>query len=225
MSLISLPPWVQPLASDPNFLTNTFLFRADHGLVDIMGNTIFDTAATAPLTADHPMFSATSLLFDGTTAKEAISSAGTSGQVNGNTGSGWTMEAWIYLTTTTGSRVLLATTGIASGASTFNLFVNGSNFLCMSDNVQRVTGSIAIPANQIAHVAITKPPGVGATVWINGQPDVTTANFGGQYTVAGLGLGSLTTGGQNFKGAIDSARISKSIRYTAPFTPGQFLPQ
>lgn len=195
-----------------------FLIKANRGIVDLTGGTTFDTANTAVLSATQHLYGSQSIQFAGNTTTQEISSAGTGGVVSGN----WTMEAWIFVTTSATARQLMASTGIASGTSTFTFGVNSAYKVTLADSIVRATSNGALVANQWNHIALCKTSGGTATLYINGVADLTTAVFAGAYTTTGFAFGSLTTGGQPFLGFVDSARISRKIQYTGNFTPAEF---
>ena len=204
--------------ADPFFLQTKMLFRADKGLIDLKGSGPFDTT-TAPLTTNFQKFGTTSLEFDGTTAKQMASSTSTGGQV---TDTGWTMDAWIFLSSATGDRAICANQAGAN-ANAFLFYVTSANKLAFFNNIARATSSAVVPQNQWVHVAITKDGVNNCILWINGAGEVLSGNFIGNYSAAvGLQIGARLGGTVLFKGAIDSVRITQALRWSANFTPTQF---
>ncbi len=157
--------------------------------------------------------------------------SGTSGQyINApantafNFGTGdFTVEGWVYPTTTSGTRPIVEirtsaanSTGFAllsqSGATTLNVYTNGG-FAGASTN--------SLTTNQWNHVALTRSGNTWG-YWINGVASGSFTNSSTQSDGATTGpkIGGSTTGGEVWIGYMSNIRIVKGTAvYTTAFTP------
>jgi len=134
-----------------------------------------------------------------------------------------TIEMWFYPTTyDTGFRTIISksTYGqnfswcIRLNKSSIAVYTNGTNSSCISSTVD-------IIANTWHHVAFTNDPTTGIRIWFNGA--LVGINSG---IVLTDGPANVLVGAMNwnlpsefFQGYIDDVRVTKMLRYTAPFTP------
>jgi len=145
-----------------------------------------------------------------------------------NFGTGdFTVEAWVYPTSTSGTRPIIEirTTGGAngfallsqSGATTLNVYTNGG-FAGAS------SGSIT--TNQWNHVALTRS-GNTWTYWINGTSSGSFTNSSTQSdgSTTGPKIAGSTTSGEIWVGYLSNVRIVKGTAvYTSAFTPSTTPP-
>jgi hypothetical protein len=157
--------------------------------------------------------------FDGTSGQYLNAPANT--VFNFGTGD-FTVEAWVYPTSTSGTRPIIEvrTTGGAngfallsqSGATTLNVFTN-SAFVGASTN--------SLTLNAWNHVALTRSTNTW-TYWINGVSGGSFTNSSTQSDggTTGPKIGGSTTSGEIWIGFISNARITKGgALYTTTFTP------
>jgi hypothetical protein len=158
--------------------------------------------------------------FDGTSGQYLNAPANAA--FNFGTGD-FTVEAWVYPTSTSGTRPIVEirtsapnSTGFAllsqSGATTLNVYTNGG-FAGAS------TGSIA--TNQWNHVALTRS-GNTWTYWINGTSSGSFTNSSTQSDGATTGpkIAGSTTAGEVWVGYLSNVRVVKGTAvYTTNFTP------
>jgi hypothetical protein len=157
--------------------------------------------------------------FDGTSGQYLNAPANT--VFNFGTGD-FTVEAWVYPTSTSGTRPIIEvrTTGGAngfallsqSGATTLNVFTN-SAFVGASTN--------SLTLNAWNYVALTRS-GNTWTYWINGVSGGSFTNSSTQSDggTTGPKIGGSTTAGEIWIGYISNARITKGAAlYTTTFTP------
>jgi hypothetical protein len=157
--------------------------------------------------------------FDGTSGQYLNAPANT--VFNFGTGD-FTVEAWVYPTSTSGTRPIIEvrTTGGAngfallsqSGATTLNVYTN-SSFVGVSTN--------SLTTNAWNHVALTRSTNTW-TYWINGVSGGSFTNSSTQSDGATTGpkIGGSTTSGEIWVGYISNARITKGgALYTTTFTP------
>jgi hypothetical protein len=141
-------------------------------------------------------------------------------------GSGdFTIEAWVYTTTTTGLGAIL---GYANGSAqntnyAYQLLRNGAQwqFNIINGNTSYGTSAGTVTANTWTHVALVRS-GANLTAYINGQ-QITQANVSTLATNSPAGavlqIGQIQ-GFYPWTGYMDDVRITKGVaRYTANFTP------
>ena len=147
----------------------------------------------------------------------------------------FTIEAWVYMTSTSGPRSIISQW--APSSFTFRVD-NGRPYIAyrlgISDIGVKGTTTL-VSANTWTHVAVSRS---GSTIrlFVNGVQDATTATAAGalgnstnQISIGNLlnSLGGFDTagGGYAFTGYIDDLRVTKGVaRYTANFTPPGSLP-
>jgi len=132
----------------------------------------------------------------------------------------FTVEAWVYPTTITGSsRTILFLENGANGA-TFYISATGILNLDVAGVANYTLGSTAVTTNSWQHIAFVRS-GTTLTGYINGTSSgtATVSAFLGSSGVALVGANSNAVGAP-FAGYIDDLRITKGYaRYTANFTP------
>jgi len=141
-----------------------------------------------------------------------------------NLGTGdFTVEGWVYPTTTTGTRPIVEirtaaanSTGFAllsqTGATTLNVYTNGG-FAGASTN--------SLTTNKWNHVALVRSSNTW-TYWINGASGGSFTNTSTQSDGATTGpkIGGSTTSGEVWIGYMSNIRIVKGTAvYTTAFTP------
>jgi hypothetical protein len=226
-------------------ITNTSLLITGTGqgmfnnatFVDQGPNALTVTATGAPVYSGLSPFGNTypgSLLFNGTSQ---YVTAPDNAALNMGT-SDFTLEAWIYLTTTPGvstndgANVINKDGKNAVSWAQYNLFVSSALKVCASFSsvpngggapTAVITGSTTLALNTWYHVAVTRI-GVNGTVWVNGTSNGTTTSI--PSTLAN-GARALYIGYEEsqaafayFPGYISNFRIVKGTAvYTANFTP------
>jgi subtilisin-like proprotein convertase family protein len=116
-----------------------------------------------------------------------------------------TMEAWVYPTTSTGTRYIIFKGNASSG---YYLRINTSGTVSMGTNgINRVTSTGTVPSGQWTHIAGTYNVNTDAfTVYINGQDDGTIVNNSAPtQNTDSLYIGKF--GSSSFTGLMDEIRI------------------
>jgi hypothetical protein len=134
----------------------------------------------------------------------------------------FTIEAWVYTTSSATQRIV----SLGTGNNGELLLVNsGSNvWLDWFDGTVDIgSNTTFVTQNAWVHVAVTRSSST-VRVFINGTvsgtPTISTRSYGTVATYIGTYGGSLNI--QNFIGYIDDLRITRGLaRYTANFTPPQ----
>ena len=141
----------------------------------------------------------------------------------------FTLEAWVYLTTSGVSRVIFGTCDAAGtqASMAYTLYVNASNNLLFgvgySGTMYYSTNTATVPTNQWVHVAGVRN-GANVYAYLNGVQSTTNTNMGSlsitdSSQIVGIGRNGAYNG-EYLTGYISSARIVKGTAvYTAAFTP------
>jgi len=193
---------------------NTFIRDASNNSFNITPSGDVRPSAFSPYNTNWSNF------FDGTSGQYLNAPANTA--FNLGTGD-FTVEAWIFPTSTSGTRPIIEirtaavnSTGFAflsqSGAQTLNVYTN-NGFVGASTNTYNL--------NQWNHVALTRS-GNTWTYWINGVSGGSFTNSSTQSDggTTGPKIAGSTTTGEIWRGYISNARITKGgALYTSTFTP------
>ena len=222
-------------AVDASFANVSLLLKADGAngstsFVDSSANAFaVSRAGSTVISTGQSKYGGTSTYFPGSSALLINDS-------NAFTFDGdFTMEAWVYMTSTSGYRSIISQW--APSSFTFRVD-NGRPYLAYrlgaSDvGVQGTTTLVS--ANTWTHVAVSRS---GSTIrlFVNGVQDATTATAAGAFgnSTNKISVGNVLTsvgafdpygGGYAFAGYIDDLRVTKGVaRYTTNFTPPGSLP-
>lgn len=130
----------------------------------------------------------------------------------------FSVEAWIYPTSTSVYRCILTTRGTAANSIFFGLNTGTLNPLYFT-SVAVVTSSIAVPINAWSHVALVRKSGT-ATIYVNGVSGGSAADAS-NLTGTNCVIGGDTSGTPNsFVGYITGLRFIKgAVAYDTSFTP------
>jgi hypothetical protein len=175
-------------------------------IVSIFGNAYLDN--------DQKQFGSTSLKLDGSGDYLKIASSDNFGF---NTGD-FTVESWIYKTSSTGLETILDFRVGSTNNNALTLEVNGLTPRVYVLGSVRVTGSSDINLNQWNHVAYVRSGSTG-TLYLNGQSVGSWTDNTDYGTAKSLAIGSNFDGLNNYwDGWLDEIRISKGVaRYTGNF--------
>jgi len=180
----------------------------DAAIYDATMNVNLETLGDARVSTANSKFGGSSMFFDGTGDSLKIPSSAQHALGTSN----FTIEMWVYNTSTTNRLISYATT------TSPIIYFNTSNFLLYENyGVGTVlTSSISVPLNTWAHIAVCRSSGV-TKIFINGVEGASGAdtNNWGQNGIY-IGVDVSTT---YMTGYIDDLRITRYARYTANFTP------
>jgi len=178
-----------------------------------------ETVGNAQISTSVKKYGTGSLAFDG--SGDYLASPPTPNLTYG-TGN-FTIEAWVYLTTTGTIRPIVECRSGGGSTAGYAFLVDENNYLNVFSNGFKGTSSSTITGSSWTHVALVRA-GTGTnqtTYYINGTASGTITLSGNltdantNQTIVG---NSLSSGGQ-FNGYIDDLRITKGYaRYTANFT-------
>ena len=149
--------------------------------------------------------------------------SGTGNTTNSNVA--FTVEAWIYLTSSTANRAIFSNSSTSGGTSGILFWINGSSFLTLSRGNggagSSVIGTTALTLNTWIHVAACRTAAGAITVFLNGvangtgtdaaATDQTSFVVGAAYTNSAVNL---------MQGYISGLRVlSGTALYTSNFAP------
>jgi len=221
---------------DPHFSNVSLLLKADGAMNN--STTFFDNSTNnfAITRIGSTVNSTTQSKHGGTSIYLPGSSALTMNDSDAFAFDGdFTIEAWVYMTSTSGNRSIISQWAPSSFTFRVN---NGRPYIAYrlgaSDiGVQGTTTLVS--SNTWTHVAVSRS---GSTIrlFVNGVQDATTATAAGALgnSTNKISVGNLLNstggfdtagGGYAFTGYIDDLRVTKGVaRYTASFTPPGSLP-
>lgn len=144
----------------------------------------------------------------------------------------FTLEAWIRPSTLVGDKNILGHWGVFSNSTgSYGLYMSGAfpalGFSCTGASFTPVTSSVALAADQWAHVAGVFD-GTDSRIYVNGVLRGTvTQTCAAPHATTGIPFQIAyddLEGGDPFLGYLDEARLSSVVRYTgASFTPQAIL--
>ena len=213
-------PPTAPLTAVTN--TSLLLNATNAGIYDATAKNNLFTANTAQVSTANSKFGGSSMFFNGTT--DYLTTIDTP---NLQLGTGdFTVEAWVYVTTASTSRGIVAK-GPTAATTGWECKINAANFFRFEWTASSLVGSSTIPINTWTHVAVVRFGSATGNVklYVNGavyatSPGAVTDNFT-QTDV--LKISNDRAGTSFWPGYIDDLRITKGIaRYTANFTPSAY---
>lgn len=220
-------PEPDPVVTDPSWTDVILLLPCDSDVINVASGGIqfVNTGTTISSTAK---FGGGSLALNGTSP----GGGGPNGLVNAAVGSsaGWgltegdfTVEVWVYLQSnvTTSYAPILRTSSAALGTEV-NFRIDGTNalevvYVSSAGGTSQITAGSTIPLNTWTHVALCRSAST-YRLWMGGvlQGSLTSA-YSAAASMKSVQIG--TVGALAPDALFDDMRVTKSARYTAPFTP------
>jgi hypothetical protein len=187
-----------------------------------------------PTAVYNPAVHGGSGYFDGT--GDWLSGVGTTSSFNflHNTTALFTIEAWVYITSTGSQQTIICTNNDASSAAvgcwftvetnnTLRLFITKGS---VGNFVINASSSASVQTNTWSHIAVTYNQSLSsnnATFYINGGSAGNATKLGNSpvdsNATTAMNVGSYNGGGAFMNGYIFNLRISNSIVYNSSFTP------
>jgi hypothetical protein len=178
--------------------------------------TITFVGSDSEISTAQSKFGGSSLSITGGSSR--ITTAGTS---NLSATGDFTMEVWIYNSSTSDYPCLITNGASSNELSLYLASTTSNQILRMWNNGSATNFSTTLPQNQWYHFALVRS---GSTVklYVNGTADSTTRTDSGTYLMGQTS--TLTLGadgaGNDFRGYINDLRITNGLaRYTSNFTP------
>ena len=202
--------------SPPTAITNTQLLLnfTNAGITDATAKNDLETVGNAQISTTQSKWGGGSMYFDGTGDYLQAPISPNNDVANGN----FTIEAWIYPTSTTGGSEKTIVSTYTNG---YIFYIRNSDGRLQFDKYgvgTIITGSTAITANVWTYVAVTRS-GNTWYIFINGTQDATATSSTTFSNTSTLRVADSGSGTQTFYGYIDDLRITKGLaRYTANFT-------
>lgn len=195
--------------------TNLLLNFTNAGIVDSSGKVDLKTVGNTKISTTQSKFGGSSIYFDGT--GDFLSLPYDDVSVRLGTGD-FTVEAWVYPTTSTGLRaILVGQCDLASAAGssfTFNIGPSANSDLYVGTGPYSVT-SPNPPANQWSHVAWVRGGGFYKSylngVQVGSVAIPVTASVNNGYASYPASIGAYQNSGSAFTGYIDDLRVTKGI--------------
>ena len=210
-------PPTSPLTATPN--TKALLNFQDAGIYDLSGTSDIFTAGTAQVSTSVKKYGTGSIDFSANNSELQILE--TNGSLTFGTGD-FTVETWAYLTSVSGTTVLIDWRGDIGPQGLRPTFYTSSGRLRFYNGDTRIeTNSLTNRLNQWLHLALVRSSGQ-TKLYIDGTKEGNTYTDSNNYL--GTQDGTLYVGGLNgnysTSGYMDDLRITKGVaRYTANFTP------
>jgi hypothetical protein len=209
----------------PTAVTNTaLLLNFTNGqIVDSAAGSNLETIGSAQISTSVRRVGTGSISFNGSTDWLVIPAS--PAQALGT--SAFTVEAWVYMTATAGTKPIFDNRGSGASATGFSFFVNASSQLCVfTNNAATGTSSVTLSTNTWTHVALVRT-GTGTnqtTYYINGVARG-TITLSGNFTdpLTSVSRVGASVAGEPWPGNIDDLRVTRMARYTGTFTPPELL--
>ena len=208
--------------------TNLLLSATNAGILDNAEMNNLETVGNAQISTSVKKYGSGSMYFDGVSPYSYLKgNANLSQGVAFGTGD-FTVECWVYLTTTASDSVIIDTRPGANTANyfLFYLWTNGGaqqpTIAWYSPTSYKLSTGGSVSANTWTHIAVTRSSGnirsfKDGILQQTAADTITYANPGAPYPYIGAAYG---VGVDSFKGYVDGLRITKgNARYTANFTP------
>ena len=208
--------------------TNLLLSATNAGILDNAEMNNLETVGNAQISTSVKKYGSGSMYFDGVSPYSYLKgNANLSQGVAFGTGD-FTVECWVYLTTTASDSVIIDTRPGANTANyfLFYLWTNGGaqqpTIAWYSPTNYKLSTGGSVSANTWTHIAVTRSSGnirsfKDGILQQTAADTITYANPGAPYPYIGAAYG---VGVDSFKGYVDGLRITKgNARYTANFTP------
>lgn len=198
--------------------TSILLNATNAGIYDAASQTDITTVGDAKVSTTQAKWGGSSLAFDGTGDWLTFIDSPVTRFDTGN----FTIEGWIYLSTT-GTAKYIAAKGTSTTGWAFG--INSSNKLVFDYTTSTLTGTTTLSTGTWYHVAVTRyVPLSYVSIYLNGVVEVSSVNsVSDDFSQTNTGyIGADRTGSNPMNGYIDDLRITNGYaRYAgiAPFTP------
>jgi hypothetical protein len=211
-----------PPTTPPTAITNTNLLLnfTNGGIIDNTMMNDLETVGNAQISTSVKKYGTGSLAFDGTGDYLKLSN-NAAGQAQGFGTGDFTIEAWVYITSSTAANNGIYDCRYSSSATgPLIYYIPGSGMFMFYNGANQITGS-TITINTWTHVALVRSSGV-TKLYLSGTQTGSSYTDTNNYTSgANSGVvGAVYDGTGSWNGYIDDLRITKGVaRYTANFTP------
>jgi len=186
------------------------------GIIDSTAKNVLETVGNAQIDTGTKKFGTGSLEFDGTGDYILVN-----GGSNFEFGSGnFTIEAWVYLNSTSGFQIIYDQRTTATQAVP-TIYLDGTSLRYYVSGADRITAGTALSTGTWYHIAVSRS-GTSTKMFLDGTQTGSTYTDSTSY-INGANRPALGVDGGNLSnqlnGYIDDLRITKGVaRYTANFT-------
>ena len=194
------------------------------GIIDNAMMTTLETVGDAKISTTQSKFGGTSMFFDGT-GDYLFSPTLNVNNLSKFLTSNFTVECWIYPTTTSGDRTVICAVNNWSAGANYEIELrSGVLFVQIGNSITLTSGTTSISANTWTHIALVRSSTTSTTFYVNGVSVATTATNWTADEDCPLTIGCFNSNGGSlsnyWQGYIDDLRITKGYaRYTTTFTP------
>ena len=211
-----------PLTAVQN--SSLLLNMTSAGIYDAAMMTTMETMGDAKLSTAVSKFGGSSMYFDGS-GDYLFSPTANVNNLSKFLTSNFTVECWIYPTTSSGDRTIIcAVYSWGSGGENYEIELRSGLLFVQFGGVTMTSGTISISANTWTHIALVRSGLTSTTFYVNG---VSVATYSSNWTAnedCPLTIGCFNANGGGldnyWQGYIDDLRITKGYaRYTSNFTP------
>ena len=204
-------------------ITNTQLLLSctNAAIFDNAAVNDLETVGNAQVSTTQSKYGGASMYFDGN-GDYLVSNSATTDLYAFGTGD-FTIEMWVYLANTTGTKILYDCRPSTSPTYQPLIYISGANAIYNTNSADRITGTSAMSATTWQHVAVCRS-GTSTKLFVNGVQVGSTYSDSNTYTCPAnrpwIGAESVSGGTGYMNGYIDDLRVTKGVaRYTAAFTP------
>jgi len=198
----------------PTAITNTsaLVNFTNAGIIDSSGLNVAITFFDAKIDTAIKKYGTGSIKFDGTTDQVTVEH--TIDQLL--RGGAFTIEMWVYLSTTGAARGLICKGQSSTG---WLVSINASNAVVFTHGTTAITTTTTLAATTWYHIAAVRQSST-LTIYINGVSSASASVTTDFTQVEDMLIGCNRIGGDVLNGYLDDIRITKGVaRYTANFTP------
>jgi hypothetical protein len=194
------------------------------GVYDAAMMTNMETVADAQLSTTVTKFGGSSMFFDGT-GDYLFSPTLNVNNLSKFLTSNFTVECWIYPTTTSGDRTVICAVNSWGAGANYEIELRaGVLFVQIGNSITLTSGTTSISTNTWTHIALVRSSTTSTTFYVNGVSVATTATNWTADEDCPLTIGCFNINGGSlsnyWQGYIDDLRITKGYaRYTSNFTP------
>jgi len=192
--------------------TNTLLNFTNGGIIDATAKNVLETVGNAQISTAQSKWGGSSILFDNVddwlyTVNPVVPATGQ-----------FTIEAWIYLNSTTDELIWSQFTNAAADRS--SLRVTSGKLVFYNINTSNVSSTNNVSTGTWVHIAVTRDSSNNLRLFINGNVEATSASYTYSIQQTRATFGAFYDNSSDFDGYMDDIRVTAGYaRYTANFTP------
>jgi hypothetical protein len=174
---------------------------------------------TPVISTAQSKFGGSSIYFSGATSNSQVTFPTSTSYPDFTFGTdAWTIEAWVYPTTVSGTHAIVAN-ATESALQRPKFYISSGSLKLLVNGSDRITSDSTLSLNTWTHVAVSRNASGVHQMFVNGVVQTQTWTNTTTYTTSVIRIGNNVDNNNLFLGYIDDVRISKGLaRYTASFT-------